>query len=67
MYPVWGTTVEKSKGFLRWIFGNANFYRCGKCGYELPKENAVISGWDSQQSLRHVHCPKCGKIITHAP
>jgi len=30
----------------------------------LPKEEAVISGWNSQQSLRHIHCPKCGKIIT---
>jgi len=29
----------------------------------LPKEKAVVSGWDCQQSLRHVHCPNCGRII----
>jgi hypothetical protein len=28
---------------------------------------AKVSGWDSQSSLRHIHCPRCGKIITHAP
>jgi len=59
--------VEILDGFLRRFFRNMKFYRCGHCGYELPKEDAVISGWDCQQSLRHVHCPKCGKIITHAP
>ena len=42
-------------------------YVCRYCGYVLPKEDATISGYDSQSSLRHVHCPKCGKIITHAP
>jgi len=33
----------------------------------LKQKEAVISGWDSQSSLRHIHCPKCGKIITYAP
>lgn len=42
-------------------------YRCQRCGYEFPKAEATISGWDSQSSLRHVHCLRCGKIITHAP
>jgi len=42
-------------------------YVCPRCGYVLPKEDAVVSGWDSERSLRHVHCPKCGKIITHTP
>ena len=27
-------------------------------------EDATISGYDSHSSLRHVHCPRCGKIIT---
>jgi len=30
-----------------------------------PKKATEISGWNSQSSLRHIHCPKCGKIITH--
>jgi len=42
-------------------------YVCKRCGYVLPKEVAVVSGWDAEGSLRHVHCPRCGKIITHTP
>ena len=42
-------------------------YVCPRCGYVLPKEDAVVSGWDSEGSLRHVHCPRCGKIVTHSP
>jgi len=26
-----------------------------------PKEDATISGYDPESSLRHVHCPRCGK------
>lgn len=33
----------------------------------LRKEDATISGYDSRSSLRHVHCPRCGKTITHTP
>ncbi len=40
-------------------------YVCPRCGYVLPKKEAIVSGYDSQSSLRHIHCPKCGKIITH--
>jgi len=38
-------------------------YVCKKCGYVLPKEDAVVSGWDAEGSSTHVHCPRCGKII----
>jgi len=40
-------------------------YICKNCGYVLPKKDAAISGYDSQSSLRHIHCPRCGKIITN--
>ncbi|MCW4016093.1 MAG: endonuclease Q family protein [Candidatus Bathyarchaeota archaeon] len=51
---------------IKQFFRRSKFYRCSNCGYLLPKEEAVVSGWNSQQSLRHIHCPKCGKKITHA-
>jgi len=38
-------------------------YVCNKCGYVLPKKDAVVSGWDAEGSSTHVHCPGCGKII----
>jgi len=38
-------------------------YVCKRCGYVLPKRDAVISGWDAEDSSTHVHCPNCGKII----
>ncbi|MDH5386625.1 MAG: hypothetical protein OEY18_18140 [Candidatus Aminicenantes bacterium] len=38
-------------------------YLCKKCGYVLPKRDAVVSGWDAEGSSTHVHCPRCGKII----
>jgi predicted RNA-binding Zn-ribbon protein involved in translation (DUF1610 family) len=42
---------------------NKDVYVCKRCGYVLPKNEAVISGWDSEYSSTHVHCPRCGKII----
>ncbi|MCW4034665.1 MAG: hypothetical protein NWF03_04810 [Candidatus Bathyarchaeota archaeon] len=47
----------------KWFFSRSKSYRCKNCGYELPKEEAVVSGWTSEKSLGHIHCPKCGKII----
>jgi len=38
-------------------------YVCPRCGYVLPKKDAVVSGWDAEGSTTHVHCPRCGKII----
>jgi len=38
-------------------------YRCPNCGYTLAKKDAKTSGYNSEQTLRHIHCPQCGKII----
>jgi len=38
-------------------------YVCQRCGYVLPRKDAVVSGWDAEGSTTHVHCPRCGKII----
>ena len=37
-----------------------DYYQCPCCGYILRKEDATVSGYDSQPSLRHVYCPRCG-------
>ena len=37
------------------------------CGFVLPKKDAEVSGWDAEYSSTHVHCPRCGKMITHTP
>lgn len=42
-----------------------DFYVCSHCGFNLLKKDAKISGWDSQSTLSHIHCPNCGKIITN--
>lgn len=43
------------------------YYRCPSCKYILAKEDAKISGFDSEHSLRCVRCPKCAKVITRSP
>jgi len=43
------------------------YYRCPKCKHVTLKSDVKVSGYDSEHSQRHVHCPKCGKIIAWAP
>ena len=58
--------MEKIEG--SWMLKkHKDSYVCSRCWYVLPKKEAKVSGWDSQSSLSHIHCPKCGKIITHTP
>ena len=38
-------------------------YVCKRCGYVLPKRDAVVSGWGAESSSTHVHCPRRGKIL----
>ena len=61
-----GTSVGMLKR-LRRFFKCSKFYHCPQCGYELPKEEAVSLGWDSQQSLYHIHYPNMQKKMTHVP
>ena len=42
-----------------------NTYTCKNCGHTFPKNDATVSGYNSQNSLRHVHCPKCGKKLAY--
>lgn len=44
----------------------AGHYTCTRCGYELPKDKAVIlPEWDFILGVRHagVYCPRCKKQI----
>jgi len=38
-------------------------YRCRHCGFMTQKDNAKTSGYNSEHSLRHIHCPSCGRIV----
>ncbi len=38
-------------------------YHCPNCKNFTPKSEIVVSGYDSEHSLRHIHCPFCRRII----
>ena len=62
-----GYALEGEAGAYGEIFKGKNHYQYPYCGYILPKQDATISGYDSKSSLRHVHCPTCGKSVTDTP
>lgn len=39
------------------------YYRCPHCKHVTAKNEAKVSGYDSEHSQRHIHCPNCGRII----
>ena len=43
------------------------YYRCRHCNHLTPKNDASISGFDSEHSLQHVHCSRCGRIVSWSP
>lgn len=43
------------------------YYRCPRCNNIMLKSEVKVSGYDSENSQRHVHCTRCGKIIDWAP
>ena len=55
--------VQPNAYFLDKEMPKKDVYICNRCGYVLPKKDAVVSGWDAEHSSTHVHCPRCGKII----
>lgn len=47
----------------RWLRG-IRYYRCGCCGFEVLKSEAVLSGFpDDARVGVHVYCPACGEIV----
>jgi predicted RNA-binding Zn-ribbon protein involved in translation (DUF1610 family) len=55
--------MPKLVGMRAGLKSKVEFYTCRNCGYALPKKDAIVSGWNSENSSTHVHCPKCGRII----
>ncbi len=50
------------------ILGSAETYaKCQYCGCIVNLKEAKISGYDSEHSLRHIHCSGCGRIIRWSP
>jgi uncharacterized Zn finger protein len=49
-------------GFRLWLRG-LRYYRCDKCGFEVLKSEAKLSGGSGCEFGWHVHCPQCGLII----
>lgn len=37
-------------------------YHCPKCGLDVPKKTAKLSGATHSDDL-HVHCPRCNTVI----
>jgi len=44
-----------------------NYIKCQHCGFIVNLDEAKISGYDSEHSLRHIHCSGCGRIIKWSP
>jgi len=43
------------------------YYKCRHCSHLTPRTEAKISGYDSENSLRHIHCSGCGRIVAWYP
>lgn|GEM_PF-1748110 len=39
------------------------FVKCKACNSTVLKRSMPVSGWDSEHTLRHRHCPRCGAVI----
>ena len=48
---------------LTWIPLRFIFVRCPHCKSLILKVGVPISSWDSEHTLRHRHCPRCGSTI----
>jgi len=57
-----------SKAFFHAISGDSEAYiKCKHCENIINLREAKISGYDSEHSLRHIHCNKCGRIVKWSP
>ena len=47
--------------------GGETYIKCKHCGCSINLREAKISGYDSEHSLRHIHCSRCGRIASWSP
>jgi uncharacterized Zn finger protein len=50
-------------GWLRRLLRNRRYYRCSKCGWEVFKSEALLSGGPGYVLGWHVHCRRCGAVV----
>jgi len=43
---------------------NREYVQCPRCHLMLEKSKIPVSGYDSEHSSRHLHCPRCGRYIS---
>jgi len=56
------------KSLFSIIPGSTETYiKCQHCGSIINLREAKVSGYDSEHSLRHIHCSGCGRIIKWSP
>jgi rubrerythrin len=53
---------NRVKRILKQIAVRHSTWVCS-CGYQVPKANAELSGYDFGSRGFHVHCPRCGKVV----
>jgi len=63
---VLGTSLLAMVGLLLSVeFKDSNLrvIECPRCHLLMDKEKLHISGYDSENSSKHVHCPRCKAYI----
>jgi len=45
------------------LIGSFIFIKCPRCKSLILKWGRPVSGWDSEHTLRHMHCPRCKSTI----
>lgn len=68
LFPQEKTKAVSSKPFFPIISKSAEAYiKCKHCGCIINLKEAKISGYDSEHSLRHIHCSRCSRIAQWSP
>jgi len=61
------TKIHSKPFFSAISSGTGTYVKCKHCGCSINLREAKISGYDSEHSLRHIHCNRCGRIVIWSP